>query len=165
MVCRCHHLCKVSSIFHNVFHMFLKRFWRTSVLFMGPLISVFWTSGDICPGLQNQDGYHWLIKGARGTPPGGSNSFNFMLAPPGGLTQNRVLGSPWMFRAPILGKSRIRIGYNALLSILWCLNNYPEGYWFPKQLISDNQMSLILVYSLSIYGIQLRKFTKGTMKR
>ena len=32
-------------------------FWRTSVLFVWPLVSLFWTSGDVCPGLQNLDVY------------------------------------------------------------------------------------------------------------
>ena len=32
--------------------------WRTSVLFVGPLIPLFWTSGDICPGFQSQ--CEWL---------------------------------------------------------------------------------------------------------
>ena len=29
-------------------------FWRTSILFVGPLIPLFWTSGVICPGFQSQ---------------------------------------------------------------------------------------------------------------
>ena len=29
---------------------------RISVCFVGPLISLFWTSGDVCPGLQSQAG-------------------------------------------------------------------------------------------------------------
>ena len=32
-------------------------FWRTQVLFVGPLIPLFWTSGDICPGFQRLGGY------------------------------------------------------------------------------------------------------------
>ena len=35
---------------------FLKIFWRTQVLFVGPLITLFWTSGDIYPGFQCQGG-------------------------------------------------------------------------------------------------------------
>ena len=31
-------------------------FWRTQVLFMGPLIPLFWLSGDICPWFQSQGG-------------------------------------------------------------------------------------------------------------
>ena len=31
-------------------------FWRTHVLFVGPLIPLFWTSGDICFGFQSQGG-------------------------------------------------------------------------------------------------------------
>ena len=31
-------------------------FWRTHVLFVGPLIPLFWTSGDVCPGFQSQGG-------------------------------------------------------------------------------------------------------------
>ena len=34
----------------------LNIFWRTRVLFVGPLIPLFWTSGDICPGFQSQVG-------------------------------------------------------------------------------------------------------------
>ena len=33
--------------------LFLKFFWRTSVLFVGPPIALFWTSGDVCPGFQS----------------------------------------------------------------------------------------------------------------
>ena len=29
-----------------------KILWRTQVLFVGPLITMFWTSGDVCPGFQ-----------------------------------------------------------------------------------------------------------------
>ena len=36
---------------------FFFNFWRTHVLFVGPLISLFWTSDDICPGFQSQGGY------------------------------------------------------------------------------------------------------------
>ena len=36
--------------------LFLKNFWRTWVLFVGPLIPLFWTSGDVCPGFQSQGG-------------------------------------------------------------------------------------------------------------
>ena len=35
---------------------FKKKFWRTWVLFVGPLISLLWTSGDIWPGFQSQVG-------------------------------------------------------------------------------------------------------------
>ena len=31
-----------------------KKNWRTSVLFVGSLIPLFWTSGDVCPGFQSQ---------------------------------------------------------------------------------------------------------------
>ena len=34
----------------------VKKFWMTSVLFVGPLIPLFWTSGDICPRFQNRSG-------------------------------------------------------------------------------------------------------------
>ena len=30
--------------------------WRTLVLFKGPMIPLFWTDGDICPGFQSQGG-------------------------------------------------------------------------------------------------------------
>ena len=33
---------------------FLKFFKRTSVLFVGPLIPLLWTSGDVCLGFQSQ---------------------------------------------------------------------------------------------------------------
>ena len=32
-------------------------FWMTSVLFVRPLIPLFWTFGDVCPGFQSQDGF------------------------------------------------------------------------------------------------------------
>ena len=35
---------------------FVFKFWRTQVLFVGPLIPLFWTSGDVCPGFQSQGG-------------------------------------------------------------------------------------------------------------
>ena len=35
---------------------FFRNFWRTSVVFVGPVIPLFWTSGDVCPGFQNQGG-------------------------------------------------------------------------------------------------------------
>ena len=33
---------------------------RTQVLFVGPLIPLFWTSGDVCPGFQSQGGFPCL---------------------------------------------------------------------------------------------------------
>ena len=36
---------------------FLQIFWRSSVLFVLPLLSLFWTSGDIWPGFQSQGGF------------------------------------------------------------------------------------------------------------
>ena len=41
-----------TSIFFN--------FWRTSVLFVGPLMPLFWTSSDVCPGFQSQGGFPHL---------------------------------------------------------------------------------------------------------
>ena len=35
---------------------FFKIFWRTWVLFVGPLITLFWTSCDVSPGFQSQGG-------------------------------------------------------------------------------------------------------------
>ena len=36
-------------------------FWRTWVLFVGPLIHLFWTSGDVCPVFQSQGDYPCLL--------------------------------------------------------------------------------------------------------
>ena len=36
-------------------HFCLKKIWRTYVHFMGPLISLFWTSGDVSYGFQSQN--------------------------------------------------------------------------------------------------------------
>ena len=36
---------------------FFFKFWRTWVLFVGPLIPLFWTSGDISSGFQSQSGF------------------------------------------------------------------------------------------------------------
>ena len=35
-------------------------FWITRVLFVGPLISLFWTSGDVCSSFLNQSGQPYL---------------------------------------------------------------------------------------------------------
>ena len=32
-------------------------FWRTSVFFVGPLVTPIWTSGDVCHGFQSQGGF------------------------------------------------------------------------------------------------------------
>ena len=40
---------------------FKKFFGRTSVLFVGPLIPLFWTFGDICPGFQSQGGSFFCV--------------------------------------------------------------------------------------------------------
>ena len=51
------------SIIHSLSKMkimsrfFLKFFWRT-VLFVGPLMYLSWTSGDVCHGFQSQGGSH-----------------------------------------------------------------------------------------------------------
>ena len=54
---------------HSVSHLFITTalywmqvfvfliFYRTQALFVGPLIPLFWTSGDVCPGLQSQGGF------------------------------------------------------------------------------------------------------------
>ena len=36
------------------FFFFCLNFWRTKVLFVGPLIPLFWTCGDVCSGFQSQ---------------------------------------------------------------------------------------------------------------
>ena len=43
-----------------LFIYFFKIFCRTQVLFVGPLIPLFWTSGDVCPGFQSQGGFPHL---------------------------------------------------------------------------------------------------------
>ena len=48
---------KISKIFVVSWILFFN-FWRTHVLFVGPLIPQFRTSGDVCPGFQSQGGYH-----------------------------------------------------------------------------------------------------------
>ena len=40
---------------------FLKKIWSTQVLFMGPLIGLFWTSGDIC-GFQSRQPHLCLVE-------------------------------------------------------------------------------------------------------
>ena len=44
------------EIYFVLCNFFLKHFWRTWVLFVGPLIPLFWTSSDISPGFQSQGG-------------------------------------------------------------------------------------------------------------
>ena len=44
-------------IYHGNDHLiFYFNFWRTQVHFVGPLIPLFWTSGDVCPGFHSQGG-------------------------------------------------------------------------------------------------------------
>ena len=50
------------------FFVFFLNFWRTRVLFMGPLISLFWTSGDVCPGFQSQGGLTCMLSCLRAIP-------------------------------------------------------------------------------------------------
>ena len=38
------------------FFFFFFNFWKTQVFFVGPLIPLFWTSGDVSPGFQSQGG-------------------------------------------------------------------------------------------------------------
>ena len=42
------------SLIFETIQTFWKKSWRTSVLFVGPLIPLFWTSSDICPWFQSQ---------------------------------------------------------------------------------------------------------------
>ena len=42
------------------FFFFLNNFCKAQVLFVGPLIPLFWTSGDVCPGFQSQGGFPHL---------------------------------------------------------------------------------------------------------
>ena len=42
---------------HDVKHFLKKILWRTWVLFVGPLISLFWTSGDVSSEFQSQSGF------------------------------------------------------------------------------------------------------------
>ena len=47
----------VTALIHyRTENVFFKIFWRTHVLFVGPLIPLFWTSGNVCPGFQSQGG-------------------------------------------------------------------------------------------------------------
>ena len=50
------------------FSSFFLNFWRTHVLFVGPLIPLFWTSGDICPGFQSQGGLACMLSCLRAIP-------------------------------------------------------------------------------------------------
>ena len=47
-----------SNVFSEFrFKLFLKRFWRTHVLFGGPLVPLFQISGDVASGFQSQSGF------------------------------------------------------------------------------------------------------------
>ena len=45
-------------------------FWRTYLLFVGPLIPLFWNSGDVCPGFQSQGGSLVCVLFCLQTPTG-----------------------------------------------------------------------------------------------
>ena len=55
-------LCELDKYFINLrgrgegIPSFFFKFRKTEVLFMGPLIPLFWISGDVCPGFQSQGG-------------------------------------------------------------------------------------------------------------
>ena len=49
-------LCVDQSLIYLLNTAFLKKNWRTSVLLLGPLIPLFWTSGYISSGFQSQSG-------------------------------------------------------------------------------------------------------------
>ena len=44
----------------KLFFFFLKSFWQTHVLFWGPLVPLFWISGDVSSGFQSQIGLPYL---------------------------------------------------------------------------------------------------------
>ena len=51
-------------LFCSLVVFFIKKNWNASVFFVGPLMSLFWTSGDICPGFVasvrwNPQTHHW----------------------------------------------------------------------------------------------------------
>ena len=48
------------QVWWPVLRFFKKRFWRRSVLFVGPLIPLFCTSGNVSPGFQSQGGSPFL---------------------------------------------------------------------------------------------------------
>ena len=52
----CHGIKKRDNIRYVDKARHFKIFWRTSVLFVGPLIPLLWTSGDICPRFESQGG-------------------------------------------------------------------------------------------------------------
>ena len=52
----------------KVFFFFFKNFCRTHVLFVGPLIPLFRTSGDVCPGFQSQGGLACMLSCLRTIP-------------------------------------------------------------------------------------------------
>ena len=49
---------QMPKLFQNYFSklLFFLNFWRTQVFFVGLLIPLFWTSGDVCSGFQSQGG-------------------------------------------------------------------------------------------------------------
>ena len=48
---------KIGPVFVWQHFFFFLNFWRTWVLFVGPLIPLFWTSGDVSSGFQSQSGF------------------------------------------------------------------------------------------------------------
>ena len=59
---KCMFLILVSGIRLSTFFLrhFLKSFWRTHVLFWGPLVPLFWISGDVSSGFQSQSGFCFI---------------------------------------------------------------------------------------------------------
>ena len=61
---------------------FFKKFWRTQVLFVGSLIPLFWTSGDVFCRLQRQSWQPFML--GRGIHVTHSLRFTSGVTPPGG---------------------------------------------------------------------------------
>ena len=67
-------------------YFFLNKFCRTQVLFVGPLIPLFWSSGDVCPGFQSQGGFPHL----RASLPAHNRFLRFTSGATPAFSTNRV---------------------------------------------------------------------------
>ena len=50
-------------VIQTILLLFQKSFWRTHVLFWGPLVPLFWISGDVSSGFQSQSGFCLICRG------------------------------------------------------------------------------------------------------
>ena len=103
---------------------FFSNFWRTSVHFLGPLIPLFWTSGDICPRFQNRGGFPHLYPQLP--------THNIFLRFTSGATPAELLASS-MAAEPFHARTFLQalVGLESMIKDISCTKLYALGTHVP----------------------------------